>query len=157
MSIAELEQAEGWAASYRSSAFAGWLAGYLAAILIVLAMIISEEAPIDLWSIAMIIPPLLVGGLFLGILVGGPTVLLFAGLMAVAERASAKARGLPAWLGGGLLAWTPLAFGWWLMMQGPGDSTPPDRAVLITFGLIYSVALITSGTAWWARYRSWRI
>lgn len=157
MSIAEPETAEDWPASYIASAVVGWMAGYCAAVLVGLTMVVSDFQKPDLWLVLELLPVAFAVALIAGILVGGPTAVLGIVMMAAAERMTAKARTLPAWLAGGLLASIPLAWVMWLGMQGPADHLPPVRALFVDSAIFMGIVLISSAAAWTFRYRIGRI
>lgn len=157
MSGDTLDNIEGWSTSYFSSALIGWFAGLGVAAFLIIVTLMFDLDGLDVWELASILPAVIGITIVAGLLVGMPVAALFVALMAAAERVSARARTLPAWLAGGLIATTPLAAIWWI---GPLDTDfdpVPLRAVVMPLIMTYAVGLTAAGTAWWVRTRGWKL
>jgi hypothetical protein len=149
-----LENAGGEAASYVTSAMIGWFAGMGTALPILVIILALDMGDFDAWLFVSMLPTIFGITFFAGVVAGLPVAALFGVLMAVAERVSAHARALPAWLAGGLVATTPLAMLFWA--DSGGDWAPTQFSVL-PLAIVYTIGLVAAGAAWWVRYRSWKL
>lgn len=153
----QLDRTEGWTASYASAAAAGLAGGIVTAGLLLIAMLFATEPGALSFAFLANVPFLFVMFLLAGLAFGGPVAVLFIVMMAVAERMSQRAHSLSAWLGGGLIAATPLLLLFSYVVRGPDNEGTPLSVDLTNVALVYAAALTAAALAWWMRYRSWRL